>query len=283
VLAACACLQNVSSHFTETRSKMKILNKILSIILIFLTQISCGQTEIKTKGENIQKKYDQVISDPKNKLTDKIENLEIEYVVFGCACPNWIRTQDNYNSDTTKNFKELYFYIEPAEKSIELPIYFDAFRHQLKITGQFYENEDYPQGTIEMEEKMPKAKVFRYSKIEIINKPNFDPETKIETLTLQYNAISCTCAKWSETKIKNKTDKKSNYWLEPANEKLIQADTIFDGENLPIEIKVTGQIVSENGFPKQKSLTKVGQEEAGKVFRYIKIEIIKNGQKKNGY
>jgi UPF0288 family protein (methanogenesis marker protein 3) len=52
---------------------------------------------------------------------------------------------------------------------------------------------------------------------------------------------------------------------------------------LPIEIKVTGQIVSENGFPKQKSLTKVGQEEAGKVFRYIKIEIIKNGQKKNGY
>ncbi len=40
----------------------------------------------------------------------------------------------------------------------------------LKIKGQFYEKEDYPQGTIEMEEPMAKAKVFRYSELTILNK-----------------------------------------------------------------------------------------------------------------
>ena len=39
---------------------------------------------------------------------------------------------------------------------------------------------------------------------------------------------------------------------------------------------------SENGFPK-RNLIKVGQDEAGKVFRYTKIEVLKNGQKKSGF
>ena len=229
-----------------------------------------------------EKKYTKIISDSTNKLTHKIENLEIDYVVFGCACPNWVRTQDNINSDTTKKLKDLYFYIEPADKTLELPIYFDAFRHGLKIEGHFYEREDYPQGTIEMEEPMPKAKVFRYTKIEVTDKPTFEPDTKIETLTLNYNAISCTCAQWSEPKYDNNPDKRVYYWLEPSSDKLIKADTLYNGADLPVLIKVTGQIVSENGFPR-RSLSKVGQDEAGKVFRYTKIEVLKIGQKKNGY
>lgn len=260
---------------------------ILTILLFSLTFVSCGQTKTnkhsdKLKQQNkVEHKYTKIISDSTNKLTDKVENIEIEYTVWGCACPNWIQTKDNKDNDTTKNYLKLHFYIEPADKSLELPIYFDAFRHRLKITGQFYEREDYPHGTIEMEEPMPKAKVFRYTKIEVLNKPDFKPDSKIETLTLIYNAISCTCAQWSETRFNNDTDKKTNYWLEPANENLIQADTLFNGENLTLIIKITGQVVTENGFPKRE-LTKVGQDEAGKVFRYTKIEVIQNGQKKNG-
>ena len=49
---------------------------------------------------------------------------------------------------------------------------------------------------------------------------------------------------------------------------------LYNGLNFPIEIKVTGQIISENGFPKRE-ISKVGQDEAGKVFRYSKIEILK--------
>lgn len=259
---------------------------IFTILLFCLTLVSCGQTKTKQQIEQkeLQKTvehYDKVISDSTNKLTNKIENLEVEYTVWGCACPNWIQTKDNIDNDTTKNYLKLHFYIEPANKTLELPIYFDAFRHRLKITGQFYEREDYPQGTIEMEEKMPKAKVFRYSKLEVIDNTNFKPDSKVETLTLIYNAISCPCAQWSETRFNNDAENKIYYWLEPANEKLITADTLFNGENLPVIIKVTGQVITENGFPKRE-LAKVGQDDAGKVFRYTKIEVIQNGQKKNG-
>jgi hypothetical protein len=262
-------------------------NNILTILLCSLTLISFGQTETKkridevTANKQVENKYTKVISDSTNILTDKVENLELEYTVWGCACPQWIQSKDNENTDTAKNYLKLHFYIEPADKALELPIYFDAFRHRLKVTGQFYEKEDYPQGTIEMEEPMPKAKVFRYTNFEVIDNPNFKPDSKIETLTLIYNAISCTCAQWSETHKSENIDTKQNYWLEPANEKLINADTLFNGENLPVVIKVTGQVVTENGFPKRE-LAKVGQDEAGKVFRYTKIEVIQNGQKKNG-
>lgn len=129
---------------------------------------------------------------------------------------------------------------------------------------------------------MPNAKIFRHTKIETVDKPSFKSNSKIETLTLIYNVISCTCAQWSETRFNKITDKKVYYWLEPANQKLINADTLFNGEDLPVIIKVTGQIINEKGFPKNENLTKVGQDEAGKVFRYTKIEVIKNGQKKNG-
>jgi len=118
-----------------------------------------------------------------------------------------------------------------------------------------------------------------YTKNEAIDEPDLESEGKIETLTLIYNAISCTCAQWSETRFNNMPDKKIYYWLEPADKKLINADTLFNGENLPVIIKVTGQISNKKGFPKNRNLAKV-EAAAGNVFRYTKIEVIKNGQNK---
>lgn len=262
-------------------------NNILIILLCCVTLIACGHTETKkrvekaTTNKQVENKNTKVISDPTNKLTDKIENLEIEYTIWGCACPQWIKSKDLKTNDTIVKFIDKHFYIEPADSTLKIPIYFQPYRHKVKVTGQFYEREDYPKGTIEMEEPMPKAKVFRYTKVEVIDNPNFKPDSKAETLTLIYNAISCTCAQWSETRKSENTDANQNYWLEPANEKLINAETLFNGENLPVMIKVTGQVVTEKGFPKKK-LPKVGQDEAGRVFRYTKIEVIKNRQKKNG-
>jgi hypothetical protein len=263
------------------------LKKIFTILLFGLSLVSCGQTKNKQKIEIIEQqhqtehKYSKVISDPTNKLTDKVEELELEYTIWGCACPQWIKTKDLELNDTTVKFISKHFYLESADSLFEIPMYFQPSRHRIRVKGQFYEREDFPQGTIEMEKKMPKAKVFRYSKLEVIDNPNFKPESKVETLTLLYNGISCPCAQWSETRFSNNSDNKKYYWLEPANEKLIKADTLFNGEDLPVIIKVTGQIVTENGFPK-RDLTKVGEDAAGNVFRYTKIEVIQNGQKKNG-
>jgi hypothetical protein len=266
---------------------MKRLKNIFAILFFCLTLVSCGQTNTKNRNGKIgqqnktEKNTLKLISDPTNKLTDKVENLEISYHIIGCACPNWIRTKDEGSTDTNKTFKDFYFYIEPAHDSLEIPNYFEPYRHYVKVKGRFYEREDYPQGTIEMEEPMPKAKVFRYSKFEVIDNPNFKPDSKFQTLILINNAISCTCAQWSETRFSNDTNKKIYYWLEPSNNRLIKADTLFSGENLPVIIKVTGQIISENGFPKIE-LGKVEQDEAGKVFRYTKIEVLQNGKTKKG-
>ncbi|RYY68468.1 MAG: hypothetical protein EOO13_12220 [Chitinophagaceae bacterium] len=266
---------------------MKRLKNIFPILLFSQTLISCGDTKTKQDiGQGalqnpVESKYDKVISDSTNKLSSKIENLDIEYTVWGCACPNWIQSKDKEDNDTSKNYLQLHFYIEPANTSLELPIYFDAFRHRLKITGQFYGREDHPQGTVKMEEEMPKAKVFRYTKLEVVDNPNFKPGSKVETLTLIFNAISCTCAQWSETRKSEAINRSQNFWLEPANNELIMADTLFDGENLPLIIRVTGQVIAEKGFPK-RALAKVGQNEAGRVFRYSKIEVLQNGKRKTG-
>ena len=259
--------------------------KIFLPILLLLS--SCSTQSDKTKSiqkdttKVIESLNPKIISDSTNTLTGKTENLELDYIVWGCACANWV-TPTDFDKYQGNKLAEHCIFIEPVSDTLDLPIYFDASRHRIKLKGEFYTRPDYPKGTLQTEEQLEKAKVFRYTEIEVIDKPNFKPDTKIQTLTLNYNAISCTCAQWSDPNFDNNPDKRIRYWLEPSNENLIKADTLFDGENLPVQIKVTGQIINENGFPK-RNLSKVGQDEAGKVFRYTKIEVLKNGQKKNGY
>ncbi len=143
-------------------------------------------------------------------------------------------------------------------------------------TVVFKTNEEYEKRQVSSH----KPKVFRSIKLEDVDHPNYNPGKKVETLTLIYNAISCTCAQWSETRFNNEKNEKKLYWLEPANNKLLDADALFNGDDLPLIVKVTGQIVTENGFP-QRKLAKTGPENASIVFRYTKIKVIQNGKKKN--
>jgi hypothetical protein len=252
----------------------------------FILFVACGtknkQTDKSVNTEKVLQRKLKIISDSTNKLIDKVEKLELEYIVWGCDCPNWITVADRKKYSDSLTSKRCLF-IEPSTDNLILPIYFDPFRHRLKVVGQFYAKEDYPKGTIETEEHLEKAKVFRYTDFDVIDNPDFKPKSKVQTLTLTYDAIACTCAQWSESKFDNSSDKKVRYWLESSNQNLPSADTLYNGNNLPVHIKVTGQVVSESGFPKRKNLSKVGQDEAGKVFRYTKIEVLKIGRKKNGY
>ena len=99
-----------------------------------------------------------------------------------------------------------------------------------------------------------------------------ESESEIQTLTLSYNAFSCTCAQWSESKFDKDTIKGIHYWLEPVSTLLVNADTLFYGE-LPLQIQVTGQVVSDYGYPKAK----ISLDEEAKIFRYTNIKVLKNG------
>jgi len=220
------------------------------------------------------------MSDPTNKLTGKIETLELRYIVWGCACANWVTPEDlrKYNDNGLDKHS---IFIEPAKPELELPLYFGPARHYIKVTGQFYVKPDYPKGTEETEEQLDKAKVFRYSTIEV-KKIDLDyPSQDDTTLTLNYNAIGCTCAQWSDTK-SSADSIKEYYYLEPAETTLINADKLFEGNNLPLQVQVTGQIVSYAGYPTGFNPTK-GEPKAATVFRYTKIKVIKNEQTKKGY
>ena len=260
------------------------MTKFLPILFLI---VSCSTQPDKTKSNQVdttkvvQTFKPKVISDSTNTLTGKTENLELEYIVWGCACANWVTPAD-YAKYQDSKLAEHCIFIEPANNDLELPMYFSPGRHFIKVTGQFYVKPDYPKGTVQGEEQLDKAKVFRYTKIEV-SKKNIQYLAKADTtLNLSYNAIACTCAQWSDTKSVADTAQRKYFFLEPANDKLINADKLYNGNNIPLQIQVTGQIVSYAGYPTGYNPTK-GDPKAETVFRYTKIKVLKNGRTKNGY
>jgi hypothetical protein len=260
------------------------MKQVLPILFLLVACSSnSSKTETKTtKGDRtlvkVTRKKD--LSDPTNTLTGKTETLQLYYIVWGCACANWVTPEDLKKYQDNK-LAEHCIFLEPASPELKEPLYFDPARHMIKVTGQFYVKPDYPKGTEETEEHLDKAKVFRYTKMEVFKKDlDYSPKDDT-TLNLSYNAIECTCAQWTETKRASDTTREY-YFLEPANEKLINADKLWQGDNLPLQIQVTGQIVSYAGYPTGYNPAK-GDPKPATVFRYTKIKVLKNGQTKNGY
>lgn len=98
-----------------------------------------------------------------------------------------------------------------------------------------------------------------------------------KTLDVSYGVISCPCAQWFETNLKKDTNTDNKYfYLEPANPTLINADTLFNGEYLPVRVSVTGQFCTKKGYPKNYFPLK-GDPKPARVFQYNNIEIIQLG------
>jgi hypothetical protein len=133
-----------------------------------------------TKTDTIQQGVylkPELVSDPTNTLTGKTENVELDYIVWGCACANWITPAD-FAQYQDHQLAAHCIFIEPASDSLRVPIYFDPAKHRVKVKGQFYIRADYPRGMVQTEEQIEKVKVFRYTQIEVIGKPDFVPSTK---------------------------------------------------------------------------------------------------------
>ena len=94
-------------------------------------------------------------------------------------------------------------------------------------------------------------------------------------MNFSYNAIECTCAQWTET-IKGIDTERVYYFMQPANDKLINADKLWKGNNIPLEIQVKGQIVSYSGYPTGYPIK--GDSKPAIVFRYTDIKVIENGK-----
>lgn len=241
------------------------------LIVLILVFISCSAPDSKSRNSFTDLKGKTDLSDSSNKLSGKIENLELRYIAWGCACANWVKSSELNEYETPEKLKEHCIFIEPEKEELKIPFYFDPMRHQVSLKGQFYIKPDYPKGTPESEEQLDKAKVFRYSEIKIINIPRKYSKKEEKTLVLHYDPIACECAKWSE--LKTNREKKEHYYLESSNDKLLNVDTLFKGEKLPIQIKVKGYFVSEYGYP--KNYNPKGDPKPGKVFQYHSVVVLK--------
>ncbi|GAB2833533.1 hypothetical protein GCM10027043_39440 [Ferruginibacter profundus] len=231
------------------------------------------QAVVIKKDVATQKIAPKIISDSTNELTGKIQQLELEYVVWGCACANWISPGDRIKYQKENALSSHSIFIEPADSTLRLPDFFDASKHNLIVTGQFYKNEDYPKGTLQTEENLEKAKVFRYTEFRMHAKgEKLKPHIRNQTFTVSYGLTGCTCAQWLKTISNAKPFKKELFYLERANEKLVDADTLFKGSSLP-KISVTGYFISDKAYPKNYNPSK-GSPDPAKVFRYEKIKII---------
>lgn len=104
-------------------------------------------------------------------LSDKEEVIEVHYVNYACDCAQWIETKySKSNPDYVTNEKDC-IYLEsenPQLQEIEDKFMEDYFSKKLKLTGSFYTNKGLSRTYYSQFEKPDPARVFRYSKIEII-------------------------------------------------------------------------------------------------------------------
>ena len=98
---------------------------------------------------------------------------------------------------------------------------------------------------------------------------------RYQSLILYYSPDGCTCANWV---IPNKNIyNREEIYLEPANHSLVDADTLYNGNNIPIKILVIGKFYSKKGYPHNYFPAK-GNPDPARVFQYTSINVIKRGK-----
>ncbi len=104
-------------------------------------------------------------------LSDKEEVIEVYYVNWACDCAQWIETKYSKANPNYKTNESDCIYIESENQQLQViedEFARDYFLKRLKLTGKFYKNKGISSTYAAENEKPDKAKVFRYSKIEII-------------------------------------------------------------------------------------------------------------------
>jgi hypothetical protein len=98
-------------------------------------------------------------------------------------------------------------------------------------------------------------------------------DKKISTIIVTYGYVGCTCAQWVINDKRLKSTDAEYIYLEPANNKLIDADKLPDGLHI-IKVKVMGHFYTEKGYPKNFIAGK-GNPKSARVFRYDKVQNLK--------
>lgn len=101
--------------------------------------------------------------------------------------------------------------------------------------------------------------------------PKNEVTGKTITITVSYSAIECGCAQWFETKFENVKflEGVERFYLEPTDASLLNANDLWDGEHLPLTVKVTGRFSKGKETPISYHIK--GAPEKARIFWYEKV------------
>lgn len=100
-------------------------------------------------------------------------------------------------------------------------------------------------------------------------------------ITVSYAAIACGCPQWFETKYKNVKflEGVERYYLEPTDTSLLNANNLWDGEHLPLTLKLTGRFSKGKETPPTYHIK--DEPEKARIFWYDKITVVFPSYRKN--
>lgn len=102
---------------------------------------------------------------------------------------------------------------------------------------------------------------------------------EVVTITFSYAAIECGCPQWFQ--IKNTNEKRldvvERFYLEPIGKGLKNANDLWDGEHLPLIIKVTGRFSKEKELP--ITYHTKSEPEKARIFWYNKLVVVSPSSK----
>ena len=131
-------------------------------LILFSFFASCTNRQKEARTQN-----DYYPTYTKN-LEGKIKTIDLRYISWGCACANWTDSKDYYKYLDSGRVSDIAIFIEPFDSSLRLPDTLGYSGDIIKFTGQFYKEKGYPKNYIKTEEEVDSARVFRYTKYEIM-------------------------------------------------------------------------------------------------------------------
>ncbi len=97
---------------------------------------------------------------------------------------------------------------------------------------------------------------------------------KTITIIVSYAAIECGCPQWFESKFQKQSFLKGveRFYLEPTNKTIVNANNLWDGQTLPLRLKLVGRFSDNKELPKTYNSKMI--PEKARIFWYNKIDII---------
>ena len=106
----------------------------------------------------------------------------------------------------------------------------------------------------------------------------FGPTKKepLSTIVVSYGAIGCTCAQWA-INTKSPSKEWEYIYLERAKATLPEADDLWYGNNIPLQLRVKGYFKPGKSVPARFARYLKGRPDPARIFRYTSLTMLKNG------